>query len=374
MNDKDLSEHLKQLLRAPGLSAFEAPVRELVAAAWKPYAPKQTVSRLGSLHALQPGTGRSPRPKILLAAHMDMVGLMVTQVEEGFCRITEIGGLDARILPGQMVVIHGREDVPATVVMPPAALLPPDRKAEIPRLRDLWLDTGLPEADAARLIRTGDTAAFFQPPLELAGGRIAGRSLDDRASVAALTVCLAELAVRPHAWDVIAAATVQEEETLGGAATSSFALRPDIAIAVDVTFGAAPGLPEHKTFPLGEGPTIGLGPNVHPGVQRWMVQAAAQAGIQIRARGDAGDVGNRRDCDADFRRGNPHRRAWHPAAFDAHRGGNRRAGGYPSRRSIAGRGDLRARRQIPAQPAMGVGGWPLTGSEKPRLRNPLRGN
>ncbi len=67
---------------------------------------------------------------------------------------------------------------------------------------------------------------------------------------------------------MIAAATVQEEETLGGAATSSFALHPDVAIAVDVTFGAAPGLPEHKTFPLGEGPTIGLGPNVHPGVHR----------------------------------------------------------------------------------------------------------
>jgi endoglucanase len=280
MNDKDLSEHLKSLLRAPGLSAFEAPVRELVEAAWKPYAPKQTVSRLGSLHALQPGTGRSPRPKILLAAHMDMMGLMVTQVEGGFCRITEIGGLDARILPGQMVVIHGREDVPATVVMPPAALLPPDRKAEIPRLRDLWLDTGLPEAEAARLIRTGDTAAFFQPPLDLAGGRIAGRSLDDRAGVAALTVCLAALAARPHPWDVIAAATVQEEETLGGAATSSFALHPDIAIAVDVTFGAAPGLPEHKTYPLGEGPTIGMGPNVHPGVHRWLIQTAAKAGIK----------------------------------------------------------------------------------------------
>jgi endoglucanase len=280
VNDKALSEHVKDLLRAPGLSAFEAPVREVVAAAWKPYAPKQTVSRLGSLHALQSGTGRNNRPKILLAAHMDMVGLMVTQVAGGFCRITEIGGLDARILPGQAVVIHGREDVPAAVVLPPAALLPPDRKAEIPRLRDLWLDTGLPETEAGRLIRTGDTASFSQPPMDLAGGRIAGRSLDDRAGVAALTVCLEELAARPHRWDVIAAATVQEEETLGGAATSSFALHPDLAIAVDVTFGAAPGLPEHKTFALGEGPTIGLGPNVHPGVHRWMIRAAAKAGIK----------------------------------------------------------------------------------------------
>jgi endoglucanase len=280
MNDKALADHLKDLLRAPGLSAYETTAREAVAAAWKPYAPRQTVSRLGSLHALQPGTGRNPRPKILLAAHVDAVGLMVTQVKGGFCRITQIGGLDARVLPGLAVVIHGREPIPAAVVLSPAAMLPPDRKSDVARLRDLWLDTGLPEAEAARLIRTGDTVSFFQPPLDLAGGRIAGRSLDDRAGMAALTLCLEELAVRPHRWDVIAAATVQEEETLGGAATSAFDLHPDVAVAVDVTYGAGAGLPEHKTFPLGEGPTIGLGINIHPGVHRWMIRTAAKAGIK----------------------------------------------------------------------------------------------
>ena len=280
MDDKALSEHLKTLLRAPGLSAFEAPVREVVAQAWRRSAPKQTVSRLGSLHALQPGTGRGSRPKILLTAHMDKIGLMVTQVIDGFCRVTEIGGLDPRILPGQMFTIHGRESVSASAVLPPAALLPPDRRAEVARLKDLWLDTGLPAGDAARLLRTGDPASFALQPMELANGRLTGPSLDDRAGVAALTICLEELAARPHRWDVIAAATVQEEETLGGAFTSAFALKPDLAVAVDVTFAAGPGLPEHKTFPIGEGPTIGLGPNVHPGMYRAFVQAAEKAGIK----------------------------------------------------------------------------------------------
>src|SRR4030042_4312493 len=96
MDDKALSEHLKTLLRAQGLSAFEAPVRDGIAAAWKRTAPKQTSSRLGSLHALQPGTGRAPRPKILLTAHMDKIGLMVTQVIDGFCRVAEIGGVGPR--------------------------------------------------------------------------------------------------------------------------------------------------------------------------------------------------------------------------------------------------------------------------------------
>ncbi|MBN1441001.1 MAG: M20/M25/M40 family metallo-hydrolase [Anaerolineales bacterium] len=280
MDDKLLAAHLKDLVRAPGLSAFEAPVRAVIAAAWRRYAPKQTVSRLGSLHALLPGTSRGNRPKILLTAHMDKIGLMVTQVIDGFCRLTEIGGVDPRILPGQFFTIHGREAVPAVAVLPPAALLPPDRKTETARLKDLWLDTGLPAADAARLIRTGDPVSFRQEPLDLADGRFAGPALDDRASVAALTVCLEDLAARPHRWDVIAAATVQEEETLGGAYTSAFALKPDLAVAVDVTFAAGPGLPEHKTFPIGEGPTIGWGPNAHPGLCRAFRQAAERAGIK----------------------------------------------------------------------------------------------
>lgn len=282
MDDKALLEHLKELLRAPGLPAGEAPVREIVAAAWKPFAPRQSVSRLGSLHAEQPGiggTGRPRRPKILLSAHMDTVGLMVTRRSGGFFRVTEIGGLDPRILPGLALTIHGREDVPAVALLPPASLMPPDRKAETARLADLWLDTGLTEAEAARLIRTGDPVSFAQAPIDLGEGCIAGRALDDRAGIAALTLCLEELARRPHRWDVIAAATIHEEETLAGARTSAFQLQPDLAIAVDATFGAAPGLPEHKTFPLGGGPAIGLGPNIHPALHRALMQAADKAGI-----------------------------------------------------------------------------------------------
>jgi putative aminopeptidase FrvX len=214
-----------------------------------------------------------------LAAHMDKIGLMVSQVVGGFCRVTEIGGIDPRILPGQPFTIHGRSELFAFAVLPPAALLPPDRKSETARLKDLWLDTGLPAAEAERLAAVGDPVSFAQEGLDLANGRVAGPSLDDRAGVAALTVCLKELSARPHRWDVIAAATVQEEETLGGGFTSAFALQPDLAVAVDVTFGAAPGLPEHKTFTIGEGPTIGMGPNVHPGLCRAFLQAAERADI-----------------------------------------------------------------------------------------------
>jgi endoglucanase len=118
--------------------------------------------------------------------------------------------------------------------------------------------------------------SFAQEPIQLQGDTLAGRSLDNRASVAALTLCLEDLQTRNHAWDVWAVATTQEEETLGGARTSAFQLRPQIAVAVDVTWGESPGAPDHLTFPLDKGPTLGWGPNIHPGLHRSIKKTAEQ--------------------------------------------------------------------------------------------------
>jgi tetrahedral aminopeptidase len=282
MDEKQLTAFLRDLSAISGLSANEEPIRARIRQAWEPLATRLEVSRLGSLHAIQSGTGAGKRPSVLLAAHMDAIGLMVTEVVDGFCRITEVGGIDARILPGLSVIIHGREDVAATVVLPPASLLPPDRHAEAARLQDLWLDPGLPAEEAKRLFQIGDLVSFAQTPMELGEGYLSGKSLDDRAGVVALTVCLEALKTRPHRVDVICAATVQEEETLGGAFTSAFAVKPDLAVAIDVTWASGPDVPEHKTFPLGEGPTIGWGPNVHPAVFHSLERAARQADIPFQ--------------------------------------------------------------------------------------------
>jgi endoglucanase len=130
----------------------------------------------------------------------------------------------------------------------------------------LLVDTGLKPQRVKNLVRTGDLISFAQEPIQLQADTLAGHSLDNRASVAALTLCLDELQKRNHAWDVWAVATAQEEETMGGARTSAFQLRPQLAVAVDVTWGRSTGTPDHKTFPLGKGPTLGLGPNIHPGL------------------------------------------------------------------------------------------------------------
>ena len=285
MDPKELAAFLKDLLRAPGLSAREGPVREQIRQAWAELADQIEVSRLGSLHALRRGTGTAPRPKVMLAAHMDTIGLLVRQIVDGFLRIDQLGGVDPRILPGQRVVIHGRRDLPGLVVHPPQQLLPPERDpGAAVRLEDLWVDAGLASAELDRLVRVGDPVSFAQPPLEIGKDLLAGKSLDDRAGVAALTLCLSQLQARPHWWDVIAVASVQEEETFAGARTSAFALRPDLAVAVDVTFASGlAGQPEEFTFALGGGPTLELGPNVHPGVFRAFEAAAKACEIPTRS-------------------------------------------------------------------------------------------
>jgi endoglucanase len=128
-------------------------------------------------------------------------------------------------------------------------------------------------------VRVGDLISFAQPPVSMGKNHLAGHSLDNRASVAAITGSLSLLDDRHCEWDVWAVATVQEEETFAGAYTSTFELRPSIALAIDVTHGAGQGVPEHKTTPFGEGPVLGWGPNIHPALHRAVKELAEELEI-----------------------------------------------------------------------------------------------
>ena len=278
----DLRAFLKRLISAPGPSGFEAPVRELIEETWGPLTDEMSHSRLGSLHGLRRGAGQEPRPNVLLAAHMDSVGFMVSGIVEGFLRLTPIGLLDSRILPGQLVTVHGREDLRGVIVQPPAHLQPAEVENIAPPLEFLLVDVGLHPEQVKRLARVGDPVSFAQAPIEMGDEFMVGHSLDNRASVAALTHCLQILQDRPLVWDLWAVATVQEEETLAGAVTSAFQIGPQIAVAIDVTYGSDYVSPVHKTYPIGGGPTLGWGANIHPGIYETFRRLASRLEIPAR--------------------------------------------------------------------------------------------
>ncbi|OGN95799.1 MAG: hypothetical protein A2Z71_08725 [Chloroflexi bacterium RBG_13_50_21] len=272
---------LKELISAPGISGYESGVRPLIEKAWEPVTDKMSLSRLGSLHGFQQGTGPEPRPSILVAAHMDAIGLMVNALIDGFLRVTSIGGIDTRVLPGQMVTVHGRQDLPGMIVPTPARLLPFNAQDTVVPLEYLLVDVGLLPDEVATLVRVGDPISFAQPPVETAGGTLVGHTLDDRAAIAALTHCLEMLHSRPHMWDVWAVATVQEEVTYGGGLTSAFQLRPSLAVSIDVTFASSPGSPSHLSFPLGKGITLEWGPNTHPVLYKALKELAERLEIPV---------------------------------------------------------------------------------------------
>lgn len=278
----DLKEHLKQLLSAPGPSGYEFQAHEVIAEAWKPFVDEIKVTNLGSLTGIKRGEGPEPRPKVLIAAHMDAIGLMVSSINQGFLHITQLGGVDPRILPGQLVTVHGRKELPGMVVMPPAFLLPEAAGTGPIGLPYLLVDTGLRPEEVNKLVRVGDVITFAQPPIELSGDTMAGHTLDNRVSVAALTVCLEILSKRKFDWDVIADATAQEEVGGFGAQTDAVAYRPDLAIVIDVTFASGPGGSGFRDFKLGKGITITWGSCDHPALTEVMFKLAEDLDIPFQ--------------------------------------------------------------------------------------------
>ncbi len=278
----ELTPFLKSLLSTSGLSAYETPAARLIETAWTPLVDKIQYSKIGSLEALKTGTTPNA-PKIMLAAHMDAIGMMVTQVKDGFLRVTGVGGVDARVLPGTPVTVHAtggkKEELPGIVVQPSARLLPESLGDGPIPMEHLLIETGLPPKEVAAKVQIGDLVSYATEPTELAGDVLAGHTLDNRASVAVVTVALQELQKKSHTWDVWAVATVQEEVSLGGAFTSAEGLRPDLAVAIDVTFAKGPGASDWGTFTLGKGPTLGFGPNLHPFLFKKFEQLAKELEI-----------------------------------------------------------------------------------------------
>lgn len=263
----DILPFLKSLISVSGLAGYEAPVARLIAEKWRPLVDETSTSRVGSLHGFKRGTGADPRPAVMIATHMDAIGMRVSRIVEGFLHITNIGGIDSRVLPGAAVNVHASgsgEELPAVVVLPPARFLPESVGDGYPDIGYLLVDTGLLPGDVERKVRVGDLVSFANEPFELAGDILSGHTLDNRASVAALTVCLEELQSKPHLWDVWAVATVQEEVSYLGAYSSAFEIRPQIAVVVDAAFAKGPGANGWQTFPMGKGVGMGMGPNLHP--------------------------------------------------------------------------------------------------------------
>jgi tetrahedral aminopeptidase len=261
----DVKQHLKSLVEAHAPSGHEAPVREIIREAWQPLTDDMQQDKLGSLIGIKRATIQTGQParRIMLAAHMDEIGMMVRDIVDGFIYVHRISGVDHRVMLSQPVMVHGRRPLPGIVASTPTHLTTEDMRKKYPTFDDLIIDVGLPAEEVNQLVRIGDLITPDVPLLELQGRKVAAKAMDDRACVAIVTVCLDALQGMQHRWDVYAAATVQEETGLYGAKTAAYFIKPDVAIALDVGFAKQPGVDADSSGEIGGGPLLGIGANFH---------------------------------------------------------------------------------------------------------------
>jgi tetrahedral aminopeptidase len=279
----DLKAHLKSLVEAHAPSGHEGPIRDLIKSTWRDFTDEVDQDKLGSLIGIKRATDPlDPPRRIMLAAHMDEIGLMVRDVVEGFVYVHRISGVDNRVMLAQPVRVHGQRALPGIVAAAPPHLLKNSDRNTYPTFDDLVIDVGLPADEVAQVVRPGDLITLDVPMIELQGGKLAAKTMDDRACVAAVTACLHHLQGLRHQWDVYATATVQEETGLLGARTAAYHIQPDIAIALDVGFAPQPGVESDEAIEMGGGPGIGLGPNFHPGLYRKLKDTAEKYEIKLQ--------------------------------------------------------------------------------------------
>jgi len=245
---------LKNLINASGVSGAEHEVAALMKAELAKYCSRVEIDAMGNVIGVK-GAGAK---KIMLAAHMDEVGLLVKHVTaEGFLKFIKIGGIDDRVLAGQRVVVKTKSgDLNGVIGIKPPHLMKEEEKKQPFKYEDMFIDAGFSSRDEAlKKVSLGDSGVFEPNAGELAGGLLFGKAVDDRIGCYALIKIMERVKVNAQ---VFAVATVQEEVGLKGARTAAFKINPDYAIAIDTTLaGDTPQIKEtESSLKLGGGAAI----------------------------------------------------------------------------------------------------------------------
>lgn len=290
-------ELLKRLSEASGVPGREEEIRALIREALEGHVDELRVDRLGNLIARKKGGG----PKVVVAAHMDEIGFLVSHVDEktGYLRVEPMGGFDPRTLIAKRVVVHTASGpLVGLIGIKPIHILTEEEKKKELKVSDLFVDLGLPGEKVKERVRLGDPVTLRQDFLEV-GELVSGKALDDRVGVYVGIEALKRLG--EHQADIYFVGTVQEEVGLRGARTSGFAIAPEIGVALDVTLACdMPGVQEHQRITqLGKGVAIKVKDSAsisHPGLVRFLVELAEERDIpyqlEILPRGgtDAGGL------------------------------------------------------------------------------------
>ena len=225
----------------------------------------------------------------MIEAHCDEIGLMVKDIDErGFLSVVNVGGVDQRILLSSEVIVHGKRDLKGVIGAKPPHLQGKGEDEKSTKLVDMAVDTGLSAEEVKAIVSVGDSITLSQSVGELLSGQYSGKSLDDRASVAAVLEVLKN--VKDINVDIYAVIAVQEEVGGFGAMTAAYEIEPDLAVAIDVCHGITPDNSE-SAYEVGGGAVITCGPNIHPKIFDRLVKTAEDKKIKMQIDVEGGNTG-----------------------------------------------------------------------------------
>lgn len=273
----DLISLLRTLTAPTGVTGREDVAAKVAVELLQPLTDNVSVDSRGSVVATVNGVG----PKILLDAHMDQVGFIVTGIaEDGFVKFDKCGGTDERILSGLEVIILGEGPVYGVVSSLPPHLMDAEDEGKVKEEKDLSIDTGLTTEECKALIHLGDRIVPKFRFMQLLGTQVTSAALDDRAGMAvhirALELIREQVEKGAAMPNLCIQFTVQEETGGSAASTAAFKAEPDMAIAVDVSFAFTPGCTKEDCGKIGEGPMLGIAPVLDHSISQ-AFKAIAQA-------------------------------------------------------------------------------------------------
>ena len=275
----DLKKIVEDMTQARGLPGYEGDVANVFVNEMQKMGLKTDIDGIGNATAY---LGEKDGPRIMVTAHMDEVGLIVTRIsDDGAVRFTRMGGLDPRILPGSKVKVYtGSGALTGVVGAKPPHILTAQEKKKSLMFDDMYIDMGMPADKVKQIVRVGDTASIYGPVTQLSHDRLAAKTMDDRACLAALCLCAEQLKDVKLPGQVCFTGACQEENGSKGATTAAYRLNPDLAIVIDVTHGATPDCRPQDTFPLDK-VVMSVGPNIHHKMHERIMQTADKNGIAV---------------------------------------------------------------------------------------------
>ncbi len=257
----DAKEILLKLCTTPSVSSTESAISTILKDFFKDYTNSFISDNMKNHSFILKGKSHL---NIMIAAHMDEIGLMITGVhEDGFLSFTQVGGVDPFTLIAQEIEILGKETIFGVIGVKPPHLNTKEDSEKPLIISDLHIDTGLEYEELKELVSIGDFAYVKKEPIELLNKNFSARGLDNKASLAAMVLCAQNLKGYNLKNNIYFTATTQEEVGCKGATTSSYEIKPDLGIIIDVTFGITEDVLEDKAIPLGKGPGIMIGSRVN---------------------------------------------------------------------------------------------------------------